>query len=223
MSKKLVMGVVALSAVVALAMIPGAAEAVPHYKVNNAALGGGKKVKSIAWGKLKNKSAAGEIACENMALGNIENPEPLATTPGAVQTLNFVTVECTIVPACPAGTHPAAKPIGGSLPWEGELDEEEGVIRQSAGLKKPVKVEIGCYLNSSDELAGGVEFFTEGTVHQQNPKTLAGAGGCNKPSELEFDTPGSGTLTSVAGPGETTGSLKTCGYAKQDGIETSNP
>jgi len=228
MSKKLVVGVSALAAMVALAMIPAGASANPHYKINGAPAKAGT-VKTIAWGKLKNKSAAGEIACENMALGNIRNPEPLATTSGEVETLVFSTAECTLVPACPATTHPSAKPIGGSLPWVGELIEEPAEpIRQSAGTKKEVHVEIGCYTDAKDELAGGVEFFTEslkggGGAHEQKPFTVAAGSGCNKPSELVFDTPGSGTLTSVAGPGETTGALKACGYAKQDGISTSNP
>lgn len=220
MSKKLLIALAPLAAIVALAMVPVGAQAVgPHYTVNGAKSKEGSKIKSIAWGKLKNESAAGTITCENMALGNIENPT--GGGPGKVETLNFVTVECTLT-GCPA--HAFARPVPGSLPWDGELIEAEEKIRQDTGIengkgegsKHPVKVFIGCETAEGGTILAEEEFFTNEENHQK-PVALNGFSGCNKPSELEFDTPGSGSLGSVkAGPGKTTLSLKTCGYLKQD-------
>jgi len=237
MSKKRFLVVLApLAAIVALAVIPVGAQAVlkgPHYYINGSTPGAklafGKKVKTIAWGKLKNTSALGTITCDNIAIGQIENPA--SEEEGRVETQNFATAQGEAGKECELSGCPVkgfARPAAGSLPWTGTLkfDGLGGEVRQDAGSVSPVKVILGCEATSDEKPAAGgeIEFFTN-AGNKQQPRAVNGAKGCNAPSELEFDTAtgtseGAGTLESAAGKGTTTLSLKTCGYLKQDLLDT---
>jgi len=229
MSKKLFKGLAPLFAIAALAVMPAAAGAIPHYfhgSTTPANRLGSTNTKVIAWGTLQLHSALGEVQCENGVLANVSNPSPggAAGPAGVGETLSFSApsafiagsqVGCTAA-GCPGIIEVSEVPA--SMPWPSVL--QESPIRQASGnAAKPVEVLISC-----PGIAVAVVFHTEKNpgesgAFEQKPLTIAGSGGCSKPSELEFG-PGSGELISAFGPGTTTGSLKTCGYEKQELILT---
>jgi hypothetical protein len=100
MSKKLWMGLVPVLA--ALALMPAAAQAAPHYFKNGGLMPEGEKVPVLEWGKLSlsPEPPALSLPCEDLAGGYVENPVGGGAGIGA--TLRFATYNCTDA-ECPAG------------------------------------------------------------------------------------------------------------------------
>jgi hypothetical protein len=135
--RKLLIGVAPMLA--ALAVMPAAAQAAPHYFKNGVLIPEGEKVPIVEWGKLSiiTEPPAGFTPCEYLGGGYVENPVGGGAGIGA--TLRFDTYNC-LEGSCPAGEIE----IGGKkyekefelsypaqdFPWPSVLTEAEpGVIR----------------------------------------------------------------------------------------------
>jgi len=78
MSKKLSISFAPLLAIVAFAVMPVAAQALPHWNSEKVKLTAGVKIPVISWGgttNLSQTSAIGEINCKGVGSGYVENPE----------------------------------------------------------------------------------------------------------------------------------------------------
>jgi hypothetical protein len=170
------------------------------------------KTRTLAWGGLTLTSAAGVIHCQNVVLAREWNPAKIGATvetpAGKDETLSFQSDECEDE-TCPVEA--TVTPV--ALPWLSELVGEEPNIRDES---RGVKVKIGCGPES-------IEFETN-AKNKQTPLSLPYISGCNKPGEVDFDA-GSGSLEALgeAVIGTTSGSLKTCGYEKQEGLQVKSP
>jgi hypothetical protein len=201
MSKKLLMGLTPVLAVAALAVMPVAAQAEPHWKRNGALLKEGQKVKTNSWGKLTFTSAIGEVKCKKLDAGDVENPP--GGGPGVDHVVLFQLYECTS-PACPTAISVKAS----GLPWPTELFiDGSGAIRDRI---KGIIVTFTCPPTT-------IVFSGELTPLIKNGTSAS------KPPCDEFDA-GSGALHSeLAGEGIIRGCDKFLGFAEQEVITASNP
>jgi hypothetical protein len=106
MSDKLLMRLAPLVVVAAFVVMPAAAQAAPHFFVNEEGISAGSKVHVLAWGSLTltpEGIALAPTTCENAAGGFAENPEgPLGAAPGRGATEDFASWNCANG-ACPPG------------------------------------------------------------------------------------------------------------------------
>jgi hypothetical protein len=106
MSKKLVISLASVVAVVAFMVTPMAAQATPHYFENEEGIAAGLKVHVLAWGSLTltpEGIALAPTTCENAVGGFVENPEgPAGAAAGAGATEDFASWNCANG-ACPPG------------------------------------------------------------------------------------------------------------------------
>jgi len=175
--------------------MPASALAANHWFKNGVEVAqNGKHLPTIGWGTLSLESAVGTITCENSSVGYVDNPVGGGNGQDATETFN--PTSCTS--ACPE----PIKVIAKGLPWPSELEEPEpGVIRDKF---TGIEVEIICPIAGIDVVFSG----------ENKPKVKNGTS-ASKPT-LDVFGPGSGELTSVAGPGKTTGEAKTEGYEAQE-------
>jgi len=201
MSKKFLMSFAPLVAVVAFALAPAAAQAVPHWYVNGTRLpftSAKTRIKTFGVLTLHN-ATLGEVKCFVDDHGKIWNVN--LTTAGMDEVQVFENYECEAKPtACPGITVTAEK-----LPWLTELTEVAGVIRDKI---KGIQVKVVC--------PGVVEATFTGEL---TPKIVNSA----TVSFAEFDTPGSGSLTSTLGPGNVTGKDFLIGIENAEIITAKNP
>jgi len=178
MSKKLLISLAPLVAIIAFAMMPVAAQAakcvpftpgsIPHYCANGTRLpefgpgiSGSTKTPIIQWAKLTLGSGAAAVSCKNAVAGNVWNPEGVSPNveklgpAGKGEVELFATYECTVA-ACPLETRVTAE----NLPWpyetyEGTAPDPAGTLRvKNTGIR----VKVGCYFPNpfpSNEAAKG--------------------------------------------------------------------
>jgi hypothetical protein len=196
MSKKLWMGLVPVLA--ALALMPAAAQAAPHYYKNGALMPEGEKVPVVEWGKLTfhaEPSLAAGTTCENIAGGYVENPVGGGAGLGA--TLRFTTYNCNNV-ECPSGE----VEVGGKkyekefeivsnpnrFPWPSTLEEPEaGLIRTN---DTNVELKLACMAHGFSRLAAG----------EGNPSL--GAKGAGESEQYVLPSGGPPTVTCVTNEAE---------------------
>jgi hypothetical protein len=232
MSKKLFTGLAPLVAIAAFAVMPVAAQAVPHYLKNAKPLtAGAPGTPTIGWSTaLTLSSPAGIVSCQNAVGGEVSNPAGGGAGVGA--TLQFATWnckqssgECKSVPGVVETRVVGTSLVGekavllgaAGTGWPSELEEPEaGLIRNNtktgsaAGAGKPVTgVKFECYVGGA--FAGEIVFYGSST-----PKNVNGTSAAH-PSKAEFG-PGSGELEALGGAvkGTTTGKVKFLGYEEQE-------
>jgi hypothetical protein len=215
-----------LLAIVALASIPASAQALtpctppacPHWYQNGTSIGpAGAEFAIVSWGKLVlNNATLGPLECENIAGGDIINPEGETGVRGTATTEEFIPYDCTNESCATAGEE--IKVVPEKLPWAGFINEVTAGSKTWRQENTGVEVHITCPAALVNE-----KFFTDAT-HFQAPKLVKGTGIGSKPSELEFAA-GAGELNSspLIGLGKTEGNLKAMGYASQAIISASNP
>jgi len=221
MNRKFLISLAPLAAIAAFAVLPVAAQAVPHY-YSNGTLNSSEPRTVEAWGTITLATVKGGVpgsfvVCHNAAAGTELNPEGGGAGTGATQV--FATYDCESEGICPAGL--STEVLAEKLPWPSVLTEEVvGTIRaETTG----VKVFIECVL--AGKVEGGAKFVIGAGEKGQRPITKKGTSAVH-PSFLEFG-PGSGELE-VEGSGNTVsgkteGSVKTQGYNAQEVITTKNP
>jgi hypothetical protein len=229
MSKKLYSGLAPLVVIASFAMTPAAAQATPHYYVNQLKLAEGEKVPVIAWGQLTLASEPeGKVAvtqCENAAGGFIENP--VGGGPGAGQTTRWATWNCTNA-ECPPGEVELAPGLKvekefevvsppQDLPWPNTLTGVPGAFKlNSTG----VVVELGCvgHKVTRAQLGEGGPVGPKGqggeneqfplapfvtckttATNLQDPETHNGTNQGNNQSTLIFNQPAGSGLTCANG------------------------
>ena len=154
MSNKLSMRLAPLVVVGAFVVMPAAAQATPHFFVNEEGIPAGAKVHVLGWGSLTltpEGIALAPTTCENAAGGFAENPEgPHGAAPGRGATEDFSSWNCSNG-GCPSGqveyppgsskkaekefvVFPGGKEyVKQSLPWPTTLTEAvKGQIRVEA-------------------------------------------------------------------------------------------
>jgi len=247
MSKKLLMGLAPLVAMMAFAVMPAVSQATDHYFKNSGGtfsnaskLAAGVKVPVVAWGNLE-LTAVGvpTTECQNAVGGFVRNPKGGAGEgpnggPGEGVTESFNAYNCKnstclapdfeSVQALNAnGEHETSSEgpfgTGNQVNWPSVLEESGGVIRTNS---KNVNVLVGCRESSGGLVAGTfVECFTEPGVDEQTPEDENGSS-ANVPSKTNFGA-GSGNLNcSNAFKGATGKGLKVMGYNESEVIETAN-
>jgi hypothetical protein len=217
MNRKLLIKLAPLLAIAAFAVVPAAAQAVPHVYKNGVIGAEGKKVRMISWGNLSTaNSTFGTPECHSLWGGYLENPTGGGAAVGQAQTFAFY--EC-VSPTCTGLGGSKFEVITEKLPWaDGVTEPEAGVFRLSIGKKGEkggagsVELEVNCEGVSKSHPFGNVA-----------PKILNnGLAIGAAPTELEFDA-GSGELQSEIGPWTFPGKEKVLGYGSQELIEAKNP
>jgi hypothetical protein len=213
-----------LLAIVALASIPASAQAktectaplCPHWYQNGNELVAGQEFPIVSWGKLTLlNTTLGPLECENVAAGDIINPEGYTGGRGTAITEAFVPYDCTNGKCEVAGE--VIQVAAEKLPWAGFIDEITSGSHTFRQENTGVEVHITCPKAFVNE-----KFFTDAT-HTQKPRLIKGAGIGVLPSELVFGE-GSGELNSVPliGTGTTEQSLKAMGFTEQQTIAACN-
>jgi hypothetical protein len=240
MSKKLLI-LAPMFAVLAFMVATTAAEATPHYYVNNVKLAAGKKADVIGWGTITlttNAAPVGnQLNCHNIAGGVIVGTEE--AKPGLGSTEQFAVYNCTQKKQCPKETDTAAV-IGteagnvtkSSLPWPSELREEGGNIRAAT---TKVQVNVNCIVTEGEgkgTIDQTVPFISNNIpgskCEAQDPKALNGVSAA-LPGSLEFGDEFTKELEIPSPPGscsligKTEGEVKALGYKSQEVVNTKNP
>jgi len=225
MKRKFLRGLVPLLAIAAVAVVPMAAQAAPHY-YNNGVKEGEEPTNAIAWGTItlaltKPPSVVGTtITCHNAAAGQSFNPAGGGAGQGTVEL--FATYKCESEKNCILGENTVVVPE--TLPWKDLLTEEvAGTIRQET---TGVKVNIECVNASTGKVEKSTKFKTqEGEAKGQRPQSKHGTSALH-PGFLEFAA-GAGELgaegTGGTISGKTEGEVKTVGYNEQELLNTANP
>jgi hypothetical protein len=199
MSKRLYATLLPLIAVAAVAIVPAAAQAAPHFYKEGVRLPfTEEKTQIVSWGKLKLTASNGiVIECKVIDAGNVWNTTLAANGKDNLEV--FQNYECSSA-ACATVSIVTAK-----LPYETEL---------VAGIKDKVKVTELIVTCSGTALT-----FT-GTLE---PNVVNGTSR-TAPTVLEFVGAGSGTLTA---PGPVTATVegkdKILGFVAQELITAVNP
>ncbi|HEV2923904.1 MAG TPA: hypothetical protein VGW98_07710 [Solirubrobacteraceae bacterium] len=207
MTKKLVISFAPLLAIVAFAVMPAAAQAVPHWTVNGA-LATSEHTQITSWGTVTFrvvKGGTGAVTCKKADAGDIWNP--VGGGAGLDSTVLFAYYECEGEGVCPVGD--TLKVTSSALPWASELIEVAGVIRDET---KAMHVAIECY-EPGGKLAGSTSF-----VGSLKPRVVHGSSALH-PGFEEFD-PGSGELEVEGSKGAVTskgeGEDKMLGFTEQE-------
>jgi hypothetical protein len=237
MSKKLLMGLAPLLAMVAFAVMPAVSQATPHFYKNGSKLAEGVKVPVIAWGNLElTAEGVPTTECQNAVGGYVENPKLGGAGVGATESFNAYNCKnagCNAVGDFESvqarngnGEHETSTtqgPFGNGnqVKWPSVLTEAvTGEIRTDSSN---VSVLVGCREPSGELVTGlDVECFTDAT-HEQTPLDSNGTGIGNHPSKTTFDEKSGGLNCSGAFTGKTGKALKVMGYNEQEIIETKNP
>jgi len=205
MLKRILVGLVPVLVIVAVAVAPSTALAVPHVYQNDSKLTEGEPLPIIMWGNLKPLNATtGEEECHYAVGGYLENPTGGGAAVGKIET--FDAYSC-VAEGC-ASDGGKIKVAAEILPWALDVGEESGVFR--------------------DEITGvNITYDCEGIlsvlVHGEfKPKAKNGTSIGSKPSEAEFDE-GSGELESELGPFRFGGKLSVEGYGKEQLVTVKNP
>ena len=236
MSKKLFIGLVPLVVTAAFVVIPAAAQAAPHWYVgpssaNNVPLAPATETPTISWGTLELTSTAGApIRCQNVLLGDAENPagngpaEPAGVGPTEV----FATYDCEDV-ACPETSGVELTVEAEKLPWVQTLETGIDPISKSKLKSVGVQVAIDCVIKGlidpADEdeyklAPGGGPFVCTG---ESDLKIKDGKTSGPVHTKAEFGTENPTLACGALGPGTTTESLKTMGYLGDENIMALNP
>jgi hypothetical protein len=233
MSKKLLIGLAPLFAIAAFAVMPVAAQAItPHWYKNNVLIPASKPLPVIGWGQAENLSQVsniGEINCQTVGAGTVENPPEKAAGVGKTLLASFYNCKA---PQCEEAV---LKETGGALtgegtavaknlPWNNKLFEggTPNAVRLKTGepfvaFGKPTTGEIAavvdCNIPALKETVK--EALFEGELE---PESINGTS-ATKPSTTKYAGASTGHLESeVGGPGINTGSIKSEGYNAQEVI-----
>jgi len=202
------LGLAPLLAIVAFAVVPVAAQALPQWTVNKV-LAGSEPVAVTGWGTLTLTGTAGNITCHNAAGGSIDN----VAGEGRGLTQVFSTYDCEST-TCPAENSATAVELPRKA-WPSHL-----IAGGPTGVRsktEKVKVTILCTTEEGKKVLGGGTFFgsNEPAVHQGTSAL--------HPGFIEFD-PGSGELElepeGSKVKGKTEGEARTIGYEEQELIGT---
>jgi len=217
MNKRLQVGLAPLLAIAAFAVMPVAAQAVPHVYENGVMSAEGKKLRLLGWGTLHPTNATlGAPECHTVWTGYLENPTGGVAAVGQVQL--FGTYEC-ISPTCEALGGTKFEIVTEKLPWTDAVTEPEaGVFRLSIGKKGEkggsgsVELEVNCEGVSKSHPFGNLA-----PKILNNGKSIGAS-----PGEDEFDA-GSGELESEINGWTFPGKWKVMGYSGQQMIGVKNP
>jgi hypothetical protein len=191
--------------------------ATPHVYKNGVIASEGKRVGMIGWGTLKLTSATlGEVECQNITAGNLENPVGGGSAVGKVQA--FVPYEC-VSESCKTSGGSAIEVTAEKVPWSTEVTEVEGgAFRIRTGNR--IKAPAAAFLRVNCVGVKNTQFFAEDAPKVLNDGFAIGT----SPDEEEFDQPGSGELESEALGGlKLSGRVKFEGYGTEELIEVKNP
>jgi hypothetical protein len=219
MHRKILMGLAPLLAAVALAaVVTDAAVAVPlnfsngaKLKESNGVFGETGVKEVIGWGTVDLKCTGGacgvnDIKCHNAIGGFAYNPIGGTAGKGATQAWGVFDCETNL---CAAGT--VVNVVPEELPWLSELTEnglaKTGLVRSHT---EKAKVDVTCNGLSTAHFFGSNQ---PGAPAGEDKGTTPG-----HPGFLEFDQPGSGTLSEeeLAGQSATTGAVHELGYTEQE-------
>ena len=240
MPMKLLMGAAnALAVSAALAALPVAAQAEPHYYKSGALIAEGEKVPIVEWGTLTfnpEPEAYVEVTCEDSVGGYIENP--IGGGAGLGQTTSFSSYNCLAMNTCPPGRvtiegteyEKEVTVTSETLPWPNVLIEESGIRNESTG----VQMSVACVAHglSNTSPPGGAQLGKPGAQEQfylssatvcvttasrrQKPLLIAGKNS-TVTSRVSFD-PEAGRLSRAGGAvvQRTSGKLKVMGYKESE-------
>jgi hypothetical protein len=225
MSKKLLAGFASVLAVAAFAVLPVAAQAVPHYYVNGAKLKEGTAFAktSVLWGTITLKGTqgnpVGHVTCHTAAAGTLFNPTGGGAGEGLTQ--QYAPFACEQELICPTKTTSEAL-VAENLPWANVLTEEvAGTIRQET---TGVKLDLVC--REGTVIIGEPRFAVAPAERGPRPKAVEGTEALH-PGIREFDTPGSGELELEGSSNGVhvrfEGAVKLLGYNAQELIAVKNP
>lgn len=221
MSKKKLLGLAPLLAILAFAMVPAAAQAkAPAHFFKNGALlepipadPSSNGLDIISWGTLTLANPAlGALKCENIFSGDAWNPETKTET-GLAVVDGYSAFDC-VAPGCTGagGTNLEVIPEGLSNPeghWEASLVEEGTETKLKVGNKTEAsKTKIAFEVNCVGVVK--VKFHGELKPTANNGSEIPA------PSKLTFAPATSGTLESTGGfgVGEVSGKVKIMGDRK---------
>jgi hypothetical protein len=221
MNMKRFLGLVPVLAIVC-AMIPAAAQAVPHQYKNGTITPEGEKVPQLAWGTLTLENLnAGLIKCHNIFGGTGENPVGGGAAQGELEGYSAYSCESETCEA--SGKKVEVYPLGLDNPilgyWEIHVVEEPaGTFKLKVGNKvsgspKQIKFDIRC-----TGLLEATEFHGELFPNTKNGTSIGAS-----PSTVTFSKAASGELESLIGTGTVSGKVKQMGYEAQDLLQVKNP
>jgi hypothetical protein len=217
MHRKLLASLAPLLAIAAFAVMPAAAQAVPHWYKSGVLLKEGQRVQTITWGTVSIITAVGNFICKKSNAEDIENP--IGGGPGVDRMVLFDLYEC-VAPGCPLETRVEAF----KLPWLTELTIGSGgeILHKIKGIK----LVLGCWKGPPTG-PGNVS-----TAERGIPEVLLSAEGeltpkwTNGPSATKpsFDECGpESALLSEIGPVQITCKDKYLGFIEQELIQVKNP
>ena len=219
MKKKLLIGFAPLLVTAAFAVMPVAAQAVPHVYKNGTIQKEAKPLPTIAWGTLHLKNTTlGEVTCKNLFAGNVENPTGGGAAVGTL--FAFSPYECESA-SCKALGGTKIEVTSENLPFAQEIIEPSaGVFRLKTGVSKVKGAAGNVQFKVNCEKVTKPIFFGEQAPLIQNNGFAIGSG----PGEQEFlPDAGTGALESEIGEGKTEGKVKVEGFNAEELIEVKNP
>lgn len=246
MGKKLTISLAPLLVIATFALAPAAAQAAPHYFVNNGLSPEGEKVTTLSYGQLSLTASTGgaPVECLNVVGGYVENPAGGGA--GAGETNGWGVFNCTDA-ECEAGggkinvifenENSPGQVAGKGLNWPSTLTEAKAkTVRlkstnvrvythcQFAHLPRTEKPATGPFagleeVTSVEYNSPGSTTCTTSGAAVSEPKLENGTG-IEKPSKVNFDTAAFNSLECGASKGITAKVEKTEGYNAGELITT---
>ena len=210
MSKKLFIGLVPLVVTAAVAVMPVAAQAEPHWYRNGVIIKEGKRVQTVTWGKLTFNTPVGVIICKWTDAHELYNP--VGGGRGLDESFLYDAYECS-APGCPAIIRVKFEKrwLTGLVPVEpGKIGDQmtEGAVR------------LTCYVPASEKEEEKV--LSSALFSGELTPVFKNGTSATKPSAEEF-SPASGMLTSEIGPATVEGTDKMMGFEAQEVIAVKDP